>query len=518
VFNGGEYDAFVTKLNPSGSSLEYSTLLGGSESDFGTSVTLDSSGCAYVAGYTWSSDFPTTMGAFDTSYNGGNYDAFITKLNPSGSALKYSTFLGGSDWDCIFDIKVDSSGYACVTGKTTSYDFPATSDAFDTTYNGYNDANYGGDAFVARLNSSGARLEYSTFLGGIGSDEGHGIALNSSGYAYIVGYTWSANFPVTAGAFDETNNNCDVFVSKILINPAPVNIGLSPATGSIVVAQKTTLTSIYSDPAGCSSIKTCYLALNPGDKTNGAGYLFYDTVKNKLYLRKPNEAVLIGGYTPGKAKAIDNGSIILYCNSTTIEKSGNNLIINWSIALKPNITDSTCSALMQVTNIRGYADPMEQKGSFNVIPNPAPMNEDLSPSFGSITVNHKTSFASLYSDPAGFSNIRTCYLMFNTGSTVDGAGYAFYDAVKNKLYLRKTNEAVLIGGYIPGSANVIDNGSMVLYCADTSIQKSATDMTINWSIALKPYFTGNPCTASMQVTNKTGYADPWNQMGIFTIN
>jgi hypothetical protein len=133
-------------------------------------------------------------------------------------------------------------------------------------------------------------------------------------------------------------------------------------------------------------------------------------------------------------------------------------------------------------------------------------------------VNHKTSFASLYSDPAGFSNIRTCYLMFNTGSTVDGAGYAFYDAVKNKLYLRKTNEAVLIGGYIPGSANVIDNGSMVLYCADTSIQKSATDMTINWSIALKPYFTGNPCTASMQVTNKTGYADPWNQMGIFTIN
>ena len=516
TFNGGEYDAFVSKLNPSGSSLEYSTLLGGVESDFGTSIALDSSGCSYVAGYTWSSDFPTTLGAFDTTYNGGNYDAFVAKLNPSGSALRYSTFLGGSDWDCVFDIQVDSSGYACVTGKTTSNDFPATSGAFDTSYNGFNDANNGGDAFAARLNSSGARLEYSTFLGGTGSDEGHGIALDSSGYAYVIGYTWSADFPVTAGVFDDTLSNSDVFVSKILINPAPVNVSLTPAAGAITIAQKTILTSTYSDPAGYSSIKTCYLALNLGDDKISAGYLFYDIVKNKLYMKKPNETALIGGYVPGKAKIIDNGRIILYCNSTTIQRSGNNLIINWSIALKPNNTESTCTALMQVTNVRGYADPMELKGSFNLIPNPSPMNEDLTPGSGSITINQKTSFASIFSDPAGFSNIRTCYLLMSPGSTIDGAGYAFYDTAKNKLYLRKTDEPVLLGGYAPGSANVIDNGSIVLYCADTSIVKADTDMTINWSIALKSYFTGNPCTASMQVTNKTGYADPWEQMGVFT--
>jgi hypothetical protein len=108
--------------------------------------------------------------------------------------------------------------------------------------------------------------------------------------------------------------------------------------------------------------------------------------------------------------------------------------------------------------------------------------------------------------------------MLNSGSTTTGAGYLYYDPVKNKLYLRKTNEAVMIGGYAPGSANVIDNGSVILYCANTTVQKSGNDMTINWSTALKTYFAGNTCKASMQVTNKTGYSDPFEQMGLFSVN
>ena len=145
----------------------------------------------------------------------------------------------------------------------------------------------------------------------------------------------------------------------------------------------------------------------------------------------------------------------------------------------------------------------------------APFNVSLTPNSGTIIIDKKTSLTSLYSDPAGYSNIKSCYLMMNSGTTTTGAGYLFYDALANKLYLRKTNEDVLLGGYAPGSANIIDNGAVILYCADTVIQNNGNDMTINWSIALKPYFARNTCTASMQVTNKSGYKDLMEQMGTF---
>ena len=128
-------DAFAARLSPTGSSLVYSTYLGGSGSDFGNGIAVDAAGSAYVSGETSSFDFPTTAGAFDTTYNGGG-DAFVVKLNPGGSALVYSTFLGGTSTDVGFGIGVDASGDAYVAGFTSSPDFPTTAGAFDTTFNG----------------------------------------------------------------------------------------------------------------------------------------------------------------------------------------------------------------------------------------------------------------------------------------------------------------------------------------------------------------------------------------------
>ncbi len=148
--NGGA-DAFMVKLNPAGSTLAYATFLGGSESDLGMAITVDAAVSAYVTGYTESSDFPTTSGVFDTSYN-GSYDAFAVKLDSSGSVLTYATFLGGgSSEDGTASIAVDAVGSAYVTGVTQSSDFPTTSGAFDTSYNG----SY--DAFAVKLDPPGAR-------------------------------------------------------------------------------------------------------------------------------------------------------------------------------------------------------------------------------------------------------------------------------------------------------------------------------------------------------------------------
>ena len=209
-FNGAG-DVFITKLNSSGSTLLYSTFLGGSADDFSMGLKVDGSGAVYVTGFTASTAFPTTAGAFDTSHNGG-WDAIITKLNSSGSALLYSTFLGGSNTDQAGGIAVDGNGNAAVSGYTASTAFPTTAGAFDTSYSGGAQ-----DAFVTELNSSGSALLYSTFLGGSNTDQASGIAVDGNGNAIISGYTYSTDFPTTAGAFDTSQDGGtqDAFITRL---------------------------------------------------------------------------------------------------------------------------------------------------------------------------------------------------------------------------------------------------------------------------------------------------------------
>jgi hypothetical protein len=206
----GNSDAFVTKLNASGSALVYSTFLGGTGADDGEDIAVDASGSAYVVGDTFSGDFPTTQGAFDTTFNGGIVDAFVTKLNASGSALVYSTFLGGANQDEGNGIAVQE-GRAYVTGNTQSTDFPTTPGSFDRTQNGSE------DAYVTKLNASGSALDYSTLWGGAEQERGEGIAVDRRGRAYVTGLTDSTDFPTTRGAFDRTFNGGgrDAFVTKL---------------------------------------------------------------------------------------------------------------------------------------------------------------------------------------------------------------------------------------------------------------------------------------------------------------
>jgi hypothetical protein len=206
------FDAVVSKLDPSGSELIWSTALGGSDGDCapGCALAVDDSGAVYVAGSTRSADFPTTPGAFDTTHE-GEFEAFVAKLDPSGGALVYSTFLGGAGNDLGFSIAVDDAGAAYVAGGTRSADFPTSSGAFDTSHNG------GNDAYVAKLDPSGGALLYGTFLGGGADDDGFGgLAIDGSGVVYVSGETQSADFPITAGAVDPVfNGGADAFVTKL---------------------------------------------------------------------------------------------------------------------------------------------------------------------------------------------------------------------------------------------------------------------------------------------------------------
>ncbi|MEV0401817.1 SBBP repeat-containing protein, partial [Actinoallomurus sp. NPDC050550] len=211
----GGADVFVTKLNPTGTALVYSTYLGGTRTDNGFAIAVDSAGNAYLTGATNSVNFPVTAGAFQTTYGGGTFDAFVTKLNPTGTGLAYSTYLGGTRTDKGFAIAVDSAGNAYLTGATNSVNFPVTAGAFQTTYGGDTF-----DAFVTKLNPTGTGLAYSTYLGGtLGgthTDNGFGIAVDGTGNAYVTGVTNSVDFPVTSGAFQiMLAGGADVFVTKL---------------------------------------------------------------------------------------------------------------------------------------------------------------------------------------------------------------------------------------------------------------------------------------------------------------
>ncbi len=212
--NGG-VDAFVIKITDDGHTLTYGTYLGGTGDDTARDVFVASSR-AYVTGYTRSTDFPTTTGAYDTSHNGGVYDAFVTRVNSAGTALEYSTYLGGSGADYGYSI-VASASMASVVGETNSTNFPTTASGYDTTANG------GYDAFVARLGTTGASLDYGTYLGGSGSDSALSVDIDTVGYLYITGAAGDG-FPTTAGALQPTyaGGGGDAYVA--VIHPAFPNI------------------------------------------------------------------------------------------------------------------------------------------------------------------------------------------------------------------------------------------------------------------------------------------------------
>jgi len=209
--HNGDSDVVVFKLNGDGSDLLYSTFVGGNSYEVGyAGVAVDPGGSAYVAGHTNSADFPTTPGAYDRTYYAAGWDGFAFKLNPDGSDLEYSTYFGGWDYEGARSIAIDAEGNAYLGGDTTSDDFPTTSGAYDETYNG------GRDGFVLEFNSDGSDLVYSTFLGGGDQDLVNALELMDDGTVWVTGYTFSPDYPVTAGSYDDDiNGERDIFITRM---------------------------------------------------------------------------------------------------------------------------------------------------------------------------------------------------------------------------------------------------------------------------------------------------------------
>jgi hypothetical protein len=247
---GGDYDAFITKFSSAGNNLIYSTYLGGSDTDSAYGITVDSSGSAYVAGDTRSTDLPT-QNAYQDTHGGGDKDAFAAKLSSAGTSLEYSTYLGGIETEGATHVAVDSSGNAYITGATRSSNFPIK--------RGYQDTFSGDfDAFISMLSADGSKLSFSTFLGGGDFDSSRGIVVDDSGNIYVAGYTRSSDFPNEDAYQDTLNGSLDAFVSKIstfqlgTLCGAVDNCNLTWTTGGSADWFETTDFSYYDDDAAQS--------------------------------------------------------------------------------------------------------------------------------------------------------------------------------------------------------------------------------------------------------------------------
>jgi uncharacterized repeat protein (TIGR01451 family) len=379
----GISDAFLTQINSSGSSLNYSTFLGGSGPEQGRAVAVRGAN-AYITGQTTSQNFPL-VNAFKATLPDFDTDAFVTKFNTSGMALDYSTFLGGSSIDQGFGIAVDANGNAYITGGTSSSDFP-TLDATQPS------PVLPPDAFVTKVNAAGNALSYSTFLSGIAGDVGNGIAVDSVGNAYIIGTTSSSDFP-TAHPFQSTLKGTDAFVTKIGVE-AELSITKADSRDPVMVNNPLSyiLTVTNAGPSAATGVRVtdvlpAGLTLGSANSTSGSCSLAGSTVACDVgTLVVAGSATITIAVTPTAPGTISNTASVI-ANEPDSNAVNNSATETTKVSASPSIRgfvkdpngNAAAGVLMSLTGTQNTSVQTDANGFYQFAELPAGGNYVLIP-------------------------------------------------------------------------------------------------------------------------------------------
>jgi predicted DNA repair protein MutK len=479
----GQPDAFAIKVNPSGSGLVYSALIGGAGSDFATGIAIDTSGNAYIAGYTSSVAFPVTSGGFQKSYGGGLQDAFVAKLNSNGSGLTYCTYLGGSGNDVANGIAVDAAGEAYIVGYTDSVDFPTRNPIY---------ANYGGqgDAFVAKLTPAGDSLVFSTYLGGSLVDIATAVALDSTGNVYVTGATLSANFPVTSGAFQTVNQGSyDAFVSKIS-------------------SQGTSL--LYSTYVGGEgSDQSSSIAVD----ANGVAYIAGFTYSFHFPLQSPIQSSTHGVPEAFVAAVGPTGSSLVW--STYLGGSDGDQATG--VAVDPAgslyVAGSTFSSDFPTKSGAYRAVYAGDGDGFLVkLGSAAPQAVSVAPSSGTGLAQ---TFAFTAASLNGSPDVDLIAVVINSAVNGVNACYFQYQTQGNSLSLANDAASAATIGTL-GGVGVLANSQCQITLGASSATWTGNSLTLSVTIAFKAGLHGTQ-NVYMIAANTAGLSSSWQQMGTWTI-
>jgi hypothetical protein len=302
------------------------------------------------------------------------------------------------------------------------------------------------------------------------------------------------------------------------VGQSPVNVSISPSSGTYSTGSRYTFTSKASDTEGYANLGTLYLLINTAiNSGKNAAYVVYDANTNKLYVRTDDNSGAIGGYAPGTDAVIENSYCKLYCRETTVIRSGDALTVNWRIEFKSTMAGKSCYAWQYIKDDYGLTDGWDQMGIFK-IPDYAPTNVSLTPNNVNVLVGTRTTLTSVALDPNGYADLGMVYLLINTAiNSGKNAPYVVYDANTNLLYVRKDDNSGAVGGYTPGSDNIIENSYCKLYCKETTVSASGNILTINWRIEFKPTMAGKNCYGWQYAKDDYGLTDGWDRLAAVTV-
>jgi hypothetical protein len=250
-----------------------------------------------------------------------------------------------------------------------------------------------------------------------------------------------------------------------------------------------TFTTAYSDADGWANLKEAYLLISTGTSAlANSAYLYYNQNTNKLYLRDDANSSWLGGFAPGSSNTIENSQVKLNCSATTVLGSASTMSINWNITFKPAYSGKTYNTYLKVKDDAGSATAWAKKGTYTI--NQAPQLGTITPSSGTGWTNAPQTFTTTYIDPDGWQKIKLVYFLMNTSTVKTNCLYAYYNQNTNKLYLRDNANSAWLGGYAPGSSNIIENSYAKLDCSATTVSGTDSTLTVNWAVTLKPTFIG----------------------------
>ncbi len=568
---GGFEDAFVAKINSLGSSLVYSTYLGGNGTDVGSGIAADTAGNAYVTDVTSSTNFPMSN-PLQPSIGGAGFDAFVTKFNATGSAMTYSTYLGGNSLDEGTAITVDSVGNSYITGVTSSANFP-TANALQPNLGSLS----GSNAFITKLNSAGSAEVYSTFLGGNGVDSGSGIAVDSAGNVYITGTTDSTNFP-TSNPLQATNGSLggsNAFVTKInavgstliystymggsgsgevdngaaiavdsvgnsyvtgstnstnfpTANPLQASnggggddafvlsissngaqpISVSPASGS---AGRQVFSYVARNTLGANSIQyTQFLYSKSGIKALNACYISYDPTANVFYLLS-DDTTQWYGLLGGSGNNIGNAQCTIYGATSVSTKSGTDLTVNVDIGFR-----SGFAGLKNIYQFSG--DTLGEGSGWQLMGTWSDTGDSNLVEIVSLTPNSgggaSQTFTAVIKEGGGANTIAFAQLVMNAGLNGYNACFIHYDRASNVFYLLNDTGTGWFGLFA-GSATQVENSQCILHGVGSGGTAVGSNLTITYNLSFTGGFTGAR-QIYVQAVDQTGIIEVWHQTATWT--
>lgn len=546
----GGVNAFVAKVNPSGTALVYFTYLGGTIHDEAQSIAVDASGSAYITGWTTSPDFPVS-GAIQSVIGSGARDAFVVKLNPAGSAIIWSTFLGGADDDWSNSVALDGAGSTYVTGYTRSTNFPTASPYQAALASAQ-------DGFVAKINSAGSALVFSTYLGGNGEDRPASIAVDATGASYVAGRTNSTNFPIAGPIQATLGGSYDLFVTKL--NPSGSSLVYStylggsrpeqavygrcvavdsagaayvvattmsidfPVVNAIRASNRSILGTITVSklaPNGASLVYSSYL----GGSVSDSGYAVAIDAAQRVYLTGSASSVnfpIVNSDSTQFSGFNDVFVMRLNPSGTAVERSELIGAVDgeaaYGIALDSSggvyLTGATSSVAFPLMN------PIQSSSGGNVaafllkLANAgAPNSVSASPSSGS---GSSATLVLTYSDPDGFNDITTASALVHTSTSTASACYVRYTRATNLLELSNDSGTGWVGSKAPGSAGTLENSQCVLNAASSAAAGTGPNLTVSLAFTFRGSFAGAK-NVYLDVSDSGGTSIGWQSHGTWTV-